>query len=87
MQVQDSANTLYMCGRHSIGQIHEELDTMKINAQATSLRIRKPRSMMNALNLVPLKHDLDLIYHDVDEVCPPNTLCSHTHLVYARLSE
>ena len=40
---------------------------MKAHAVNTSLRIRKPKSLENALNLMPLKHDLDLVFHDVDE--------------------
>lgn len=53
---------------------------MKLNAQSASLRIRKPRSLQNALNLVPLKHDLDILTSDVDEVRRAGALVSHEYL-------
>jgi len=46
----------------------DEMEQMRHNARNTSLRIRRPKYIENALNMVPLKNELDLLCTDVEQV-------------------
>ena len=49
-------------------QIMDEMEQMRHNARNTSLRIRRPKYIENALNMVPLKNELDILCTDVEQV-------------------